>query len=136
MSGVAPPIDRSRAALVAAGGALGATCRWGAFEVLGDPSLHGVPWPTLLVNMVGSAVLVWALVASGREGAPRSLLVDGLGTGFCGGLTTFSAFAVGTAAQVRGGAAGWAALSIAAMLGGAVGAAALSRAGLHRGGAA
>ena len=41
------------------------------------------PWCTLLVNVAGAALLGWVVVAVPRR---RPLL----GTGFCGGLTTFS----------------------------------------------
>lgn len=48
-------------------------------------------WGTLLVNVAGSFVLGW-VVGRGTSGAALALL----GTGFCGGLTTYSAFAVQT----------------------------------------
>jgi CrcB protein len=71
--------------LVAVGAAVGAVLRYLAGHYL-DGELHR---GTLLVNVVGSFLLGvfsgWAL-----SGAWLALL----GTGFCGGLTTYSAFAV------------------------------------------
>jgi len=77
--------------LVALGAAVGAPLRYLAGHWL-DRRLH---WGTLLVNLVGSFVL-GALVGGAVEGRAMALL----GTGFCGGLTTYSAFAV---QSVRGG---------------------------------
>lgn len=73
------------ALLVAVGAALGAPARLLAGHVL-DRSTH---WGTLLVNLLGSALLGW-LVGHGVDGRPLPLL----GTGFCGALTTYSAVAV------------------------------------------
>jgi CrcB protein len=70
---------------VAAGAAVGATLR---FLVAGR--LDGrVPWGTLLVNVAGSLLLGW-LSGAAVGGSVAALL----GAGFCGGLTTYSAFAV------------------------------------------
>jgi len=77
--------------LVALGAAVGAPLRYLAGRVL-DGRVH---WGTLLVNLAGSAML-GALVGAAVDGHWLALL----GTGFCGGLTTYSAFAVQT---VRGG---------------------------------
>ena len=79
------------ALLVAIGAAVGAPLRYLAGHWL-DSRLH---WGTLLVNLVGSAML-GALVGAAADGRWLALL----GTGFCGGLTTYSAFAV---QSVRGG---------------------------------
>jgi fluoride exporter len=72
---------------VALGAAVGAPLRFLAGHLL-DGSL---PWGTLLVNVSGSFVLglVTALPLSED-------LVALLGVGFCGALTTYSAFAVQT----------------------------------------
>ena len=77
--------------LVALGAAVGAPLRYLAGHVL-DRRVH---WGTLLVNLVGSALL-GGLVGAAVEGRWLALV----GTGFCGGLTTYSAFAVQT---VQGG---------------------------------
>lgn len=71
--------------LVALGAAVGAPVRYLAGHLLNAR----VYWGTLAVNLVGSATL-GALVAGAVEGRPMALL----GVGFCGGLTTYSSFAV------------------------------------------
>ena len=95
------PATPRRIALVAAGGALGSTTRWAVGEAI--VPTHGVPWALLVVNLVGSAVLALALAESGRVRRRAGLLVDFVGTGFCGGLTTFSSLAVATAKLTRDG---------------------------------
>jgi len=72
---------------VALGAASGAPIRYLVGLWL-DRRLH---WGTLAVNLVGSFVL-GVLVGAAVEGRWFALL----GTGFCGGLTTYSAFAVQT----------------------------------------
>lgn len=71
--------------LVAAGAALGAPLRYVAAHLL-DGRLH---WGTILVNLVGS-FLLGAFSGAGLDGNTLAFL----GTGFCGALTTYSAFAV------------------------------------------
>ena len=73
--------------LVAAGAALGATLRFWVAHHLDDRT----PWGTFAVNVTGSFVL-GLLVGSDPSAHALALL----GTGFCGGLTTYSAFAVQT----------------------------------------
>ncbi len=71
--------------LVALGGAVGAPLRFVAAHHLD----RALPWGTLLVNVVGSTLL-GAFAALALGGAAYALLA----TGFCGGLTTWSSFAV------------------------------------------
>ena len=73
--------------LVALGAAVGATLRFHVAHLLDDRFPRG----TLLVNVAGSFVL--GLLVGAEVSADGLAL---LGTGFCGGLTTYSAFALQT----------------------------------------
>lgn len=95
------------ALLVAVGGAVGATLRFLVGHRLG----HDLPLGTFLVNVVGS-FLLGLLTALSLDEQVLALL----GTGFCGGLTTYSAFAVHTHALERRGAL-YAALTVLVALG-------------------
>lgn len=83
--------------LVALGAAVGAPLRFVLASLL-DGRVRPVALGTLLVNVVGSFVL-GALSGAAVEGDALALL----GTGFCGGLTTYSAFAVQTVERGRWG---------------------------------
>lgn len=80
------------AVLVAVGAGLGAALRYVVSTLLDPPTeRRGLPVGTLLVNAVGSTLLggFAALSLSGHAWAFAA-------TGFCGGLTTYSSFAVQT----------------------------------------
>ena len=81
----------SPAILVALGGARGAATRW-AIVTRGPGLWENLPLTVLFINMAGCALL-GLLLGRGITEQPRLLL----GVGFCGGLTTFSTFAVDTA---------------------------------------
>ena len=87
---------RARGA-IALGGLVGALLRWSVVEAVGP--VAGFPWPVFVLNVVGSLVLGAAMVASRQRGI--TVWRDGVGIGFCGGLTTFSTFAVEAAGLVR-----------------------------------
>ena len=84
--------------LVALGGAAGAASREGVALLI--PNLGSVPVAIPLINVVGAFLLgylyeaVTRLDRSGPTGKNLKLL---LGTGFCGGFTTYSSLATGTA---------------------------------------
>ena len=80
--------------LVALGGGAGAVLRYLAGRHV--RSYRSVPVATLTVNVLGCLLLG---VLSGAALAPSTFAL--LGTGFCGGLTTYSTFAVETVGLVR-----------------------------------
>jgi fluoride exporter len=73
--------------LVGLGAAVGAPLR----HLAGHHLDRRLPWGILLVNVAGS-FLLGMLVALGLSGSTLAVL----GVGFCGGLTTYSTFAVQT----------------------------------------
>lgn len=80
-------------AVVALGGAVGACARYGASLIWTTPP-GGFPWTTLLVNVVGCAVIgVFMAVISDVRSVHR-LVRPFFGTGVLGGFTTFSTYAV------------------------------------------
>ncbi|MGY1744702.1 fluoride efflux transporter CrcB [Blastococcus sp. SYSU D00695] len=108
----------------AVGGALGALARWG-LSVAVPSSPTGWPWATLLANLTGClllGVLLGAVFARFPDRAwPRPLL----GTGVCGGYTTYSTFAVDVVRLVDDGAAAVAAgYVVASVVGGVLASAA------------
>ncbi len=113
--------------LVAAGGAAGSVARYLAgLAALGASATF--PWGTFAVNVAGSFVLGVVLGALPPGSGGRLLL----GTGFCGGFTTFSTFSAEVVALAGRGAVGragaYAAASAARAVAAAAAGAALGRA--------
>jgi len=86
--------------LIAAGGGIGASLRWGILQALNYPgpglNQPSLVWPVILVNLIGCVLLGTILV---KDADKRTHLL--IGAGFCGGLTTFSTFAVDAAEMLR-----------------------------------
>lgn len=81
-------------AAVGLGSALGASLRYGIALEMPAP---GFPWPTLLVNGVGSWLIgVFAAVGTQRLHSRVARWQPFLAAGFCGGFTTFSLFGLET----------------------------------------
>jgi CrcB protein len=77
------------AVVVAAAGAVGATSRFLVDGVVQDRTTGIFPFGTLTVNVVGSlimGVVTGLALFHGLTTAPKAIV----GTGFCGGLTTWS----------------------------------------------
>lgn len=80
-------------AVVALGGMVGAAARYGA-GLLWPTAPTAFPWTTLVVNVVGCAVIGAFLVQITEGRTPHPLLRPFFGTGVLGGFTTFSTYAV------------------------------------------
>ena len=95
-------LDRRELAAVFAGGAIGTLARAGFEEIAAaDPGRW--PWPTFTVN-IGGAFLLGVFVTRLLERLPvSSYRRPFLGTGLCGGLTTFSTMQVETLRMVEHG---------------------------------
>ena len=101
--------------VIALGGALGAAARYGA-GLVWPTAADAFPWTTLLVNVVGCALMgVLMVLVTERFTAPP-LLRPFLGTGVLGGFTTFSTYAVDADRLIRLDDAAAAVLSLALTL--------------------
>jgi CrcB protein len=109
------------ALLVALGAAVGAPLRY-----LVDRAVQGrhdsvFPWGTFAVNVAGSFLLGLLAATALRTPAP---LMAALGTGLCGGLTTYSTFGYETVRLLHERARLFALLNVAASIAAGFGAAA------------
>jgi CrcB protein len=112
-----PQVDRREIAAIFAGGALGTLLRAALADAFPQPATAW-PWPTVGVN-IGAAFLLGYFVTRLTERLPLSSYRRPLlGTGLCGGLSTFSTMQVEILkmldAHAWGLAAGYAAASVAA----------------------
>lgn len=87
------------AVLVLVGSAAGALLRY-LTALLVTRGGSTFPWATLGVNVVGSLVLGGTAAAASAGSVPAWVLVL-VGTGLCGGLTTFSTFGYETVRLVQ-----------------------------------
>jgi len=102
--------------LVAIGGAIGAVLRFSI--TLAMPSMEGIAWNTLLVNLIGCFAITLLFYSIDMETTTRIFLI----TGILGGFTTMSAVSLETVDLIVTGTMGLAAanllLNISACLGG------------------
>jgi len=76
-------------AMIGAGGAIGAAARYGAGLAL-PPHPDAFPVATFAVNVVGAVILGAVAALPADWLSAHELTRPAIGTGFCGGLTTFS----------------------------------------------
>ncbi|GAA4400698.1 fluoride efflux transporter FluC [Tsukamurella soli] len=109
-------------ALVFVGGAVGTAARYGLARLLPTSPGH-FAWSTFIVNMVGAfvlGVLLETLVLSGPDHGVRRHTRLLLGTGFCGGLTTYSTFMLDIHTMLAGADVGTALVYVVATITGGV----------------
>lgn len=84
--------------LVGVGSAVGAVARYGVSRWVAKVNSSIFPWGTWLINMVGTALLGLFTIRF-QNTSPDLMML--LGTGFCGGFTTFSTLSVETVTLFR-----------------------------------
>lgn len=88
--------------IVFIGGGLGSALRYGVSRLL-NPILPAFPLGTLSVNIAGSLLIGMLLGMSLKGNALQQDTLLFLAVGFCGGFTTFSAFAYENYAFLKNG---------------------------------
>lgn len=96
--------------LVALGGALGASARYGVGRWIVEQGHTGLPWGTWVVNLLGCFLIGLALPFLAQESHKGHLL---LLVGFLGAFTTFSTFSMDTLMLIGNGKSAAAVFNIA-----------------------
>ncbi|MBT3244737.1 MAG: fluoride efflux transporter CrcB [Bacteroidetes bacterium] len=79
---------------VGSGGFLGSVLRYLVYRYFENPQTSGWPWGTMAVNILGSLLAGFLFGLSEKTNLIPETLSLFLLVGFCGGFTTFSAFAL------------------------------------------
>ncbi|MFN5055408.1 MAG: fluoride efflux transporter CrcB [Bacteroidota bacterium] len=80
--------------LVVAGSAVGGGCRFWISSLIQKQSTASFPLGTFMVNMLGCIAIGLVVAIAEKYSSDQTNLMLLLATGFCGGFTTFSAFAM------------------------------------------
>lgn len=115
MFGMRGQVDPRELGAVFVGGALGTAARAVLADVAAPAPGHW-PWPTFVVNIVGAFLLGYFTTRLLERLPVSSYRRPLLGTGVCGGLTTFSTMQVETVRMLEAGQWGLAAGYTAASL--------------------
>lgn len=99
------------AVLVVLAGAVGAVARFGVDSAVGRRWSTTVPWATVGINVSGSFLLGVLAGAVAQHSAPDAWRTV-VGTGFCGGYTTFGTAMVQAVRLGHSGRSGAAAVSV------------------------
>jgi CrcB protein len=84
------------------GGGIGSALRYWIGQYLNSPK-YEIPYGTFLVNILGSLVIGLILGFALKNQSLSNNIVLFVATGFCGGFTTFSAFAFENQAFLKSG---------------------------------
>ncbi len=79
--------------LVGVGSFLGGASRFYISTLMKNIAGQGFPWGTLMVNLLGCFLFGVVFALFHKHSMPSNMWCLLLTTGFCGGFTTFSAFA-------------------------------------------
>jgi CrcB protein len=93
------------------GGMLGAPVRYVTDRAVQSRHDGVYPWGTFLINVVGAFILGGVASATAHQHLPEDVNLL-LGTGFCGGLTTFSTFSFETVRLLEDGSLAEAGLNV------------------------
>ena len=89
---------------VALGSAIGGVLRYAIARMM-EPVSRGIPWGTVLINILGCFVIGYfgtLTLATGRYAVPEYIRIFVM-IGICGGFTTFSSFSLQTFDLMRSG---------------------------------
>jgi len=87
-------MDITRIFLVGVGGFLGSVVRYIAVKAVDVRINQSFPYGTMAVNVIGCLLIGVVVGIVGRHQPGSENLRAFMGAGFCGGFTTFSAFAL------------------------------------------